>query len=424
MKQFDVLIENKSNEKQNIELFSSVDLSAQPTKQYRFTLPYATSYSAGTYFRAKIGSNNYSFTITETITLSELISLLNINTFAIWKIVSSNAIEGNIIDCYSVDGATELEINSGSTAGWSDISYGSNLYKSVFVSGLNILLIDDLGTFYKSTDGGSSFSTQALFDSAGIKLYFLSSTIGFAIGSDTIKTPIQKTTNGGNSWSDVIGGTLLFTTGYFAGIFFLNSLEGWVASNALTISKSIDGGNNWTDFMATKPVTLPSGVYNILDLHFFDSNNGIVVGWESGDGRAFIWSTSDGGSTYTDITTVFSSFPYLGYECIEFVNSLIGFVGGADDVNGGVILKTTNGGITWIPKLTVSGERITDIIMIDTNTGYATCTNGNVYKTTDGGETWVAETIPISDVLNAVFFESSTNGAVCGENGAIAKYSE
>jgi uncharacterized delta-60 repeat protein len=106
---FEVILENTSTETQKIDLLSATSNNNQSNKR-RFTLPYATLYPSNTNFRILIGSINHSITITENITLTGLISLFNERTFSDWSIHASTLADGNVIDCISVDGATQLEI--------------------------------------------------------------------------------------------------------------------------------------------------------------------------------------------------------------------------------------------------------------------------------------------------------------------------
>ena len=84
------------------------------------------------------------------------------------------------------------------------------------------------------------------------------------------------------------------------------------------------------------------------------------------------------------------------FEDMQFVNTEIGWV--VD--GGGQILKTTNGGESWIQQYYNSDHYFRSVEFINDQIGFAgTLANGNptttLLKTTDGGQTW----IDISDTL-------------------------
>jgi len=87
----------------------------------------------------------------------------------------------------------------------------------------------------------------------------------------------------------------------------------------------------------------------------------------------------DGGLTWT----LLNPHSYLDFNKVFFVSTTLGFAGGEDG-----LLKTTDGGATWTPVTIVTGSPpyISDIYFVNANTGYVL--TGSLYKTTDGGTTW------------------------------------
>jgi len=69
-------------------------------------------------------------------------------------------------------------------------------------------------------------------------------------------------------------------------------------------------------------------------------------------------------------------------NCVYFINSTTGFVGGET-----VILKTTNSGFNWININSQNLSSIYGIQFVDNLTGFASTSN-KVYKTVDGGVSW------------------------------------
>jgi photosystem II stability/assembly factor-like uncharacterized protein len=75
----------------------------------------------------------------------------------------------------------------------------------------------------------------------------------------------------------------------------------------------------------------------------------------------------------------------------------------------GTILKTTDGGSSWVAESSHTGNALNSVYFKDNNTGFAVGARGAVVSTTDGGTTWTATTVG-TDPLNYVRFPS--NGQV------------
>lgn len=89
-----------------------------------------------------------------------------------------------------------------------------------------------------------------------------------------------------------------------------------------------------------------------------------------------------------------------------------------------IIKKTTDSALTWNIKYN-SSFKISDLIFLDNNTGYAcgadSSLNGKVIKSTDGGETWFPLTIPAAGYLTSVAFANPDTGIIVGWGNTILK---
>ncbi|MBN1633961.1 MAG: T9SS type A sorting domain-containing protein [Ignavibacteria bacterium] len=98
---------------------------------------------------------------------------------------------------------------------------------------------------------------------------------------------------------------------------------------------------------------------------------------------------------------------------IYFINTQTGFVGGGN----GIILKTTNGGISWIQQKPGSNNPVMDISFINSNIGFAV-SDSQLYKTTNSGIYWSVKSLNISvDIMRTVFFITASHGFVGGFRG-------
>jgi photosystem II stability/assembly factor-like uncharacterized protein len=89
-------------------------------------------------------------------------------------------------------------------------------------------------------------------------------------------------------------------------------------------------------------------------------------------------------------------------------------------IDTGVIMHTTNGGITWEIQTLPFVENIVAIEMLDPMKGYAASHEGSIFKTTNGGETWAFHGPTFALSLSDMDFPpGSDTGYVCGQDGAL-----
>lgn len=116
-----------------------------------------------------------------------------------------------------------------------------------------------------------------------------------------------------------------------------------------------------------------SGTSTILKSVTFINEN---TGWACGDD--IVVKTTNGGDTWTQLNVT-------GYhEVVQFVNENDGWICGKN----GVILRSTNGGVTWNPQNSNVSHHLTDLKFYDENTGFVTGFGKTLLKTTNGGNSW------------------------------------
>jgi photosystem II stability/assembly factor-like uncharacterized protein len=102
------------------------------------------------------------------------------------------------------------------------------------------------------------------------------------------------------------------------------------------------------------------------------------------------------------------------------------------------IQRTTDGGITWRPSwenfddhdpgqaaaydAIVEGDlTLLSVSFSDANTGTVVGDGGVILRTTDGGATWRLQPSGTSNSLLGVYFTDATTGTVVGETGTILR---
>ncbi|PKP22739.1 MAG: hypothetical protein CVU05_02635, partial [Bacteroidetes bacterium HGW-Bacteroidetes-21] len=138
--------------------------------------------------------------------------------------------------------------------------------------------------------------------------------------------------------------------------------------------------------------TTPPSFGNFNDIKAFSSNLAITAG------STGIYRTTDG-NNFIQINSA------TNMNALYFVNTSLGYVVG----DGGVVLKTNNGGDLWVncnipDPLDIMGVHFTSF-----DQGYVVCTNGEMYKTTDGGHTWVEVDITVATGnINSITFNGNS----------------
>jgi photosystem II stability/assembly factor-like uncharacterized protein len=124
-----------------------------------------------------------------------------------------------------------------------------------------------------------------------------------------------------------------------------------------------------------------------------------------GDGGVFLYSI-DGGATgfiqYPDSLNGNRSI----YEA-DFVSADTGYICGLS----GLLMKTTDGGNTWIHLPSPLTSNYWYLDFIDADTGYVVSSDAKVIKTTDGGQSWSMNTLSaIGTTLYKIYFVSPSTG--------------
>lgn len=109
------------------------------------------------------------------------------------------------------------------------------------------------------------------------------------------------------------------------------------------------------------------------------------------------------------------------YHDVFFLNNDTGFVVGDSTFNdGGIILKTMDGGQTW--DTTFCQGVIYSIQFIDNDIGFAASNNYYFYKTNDGGDSWTEIVLnpPITyyQTNNSIHFKNALEGYVCSSGAS------
>jgi len=125
---------------------------------------------------------------------------------------------------------------------------------------------------------------------------------------------------------------------------------------------------------------LPADVW-INGITFTNPGTGWVSALNPRGDTTSIYKSIDSGLTWSPVLRNLSGL----HAKVFFIDQLHGWV----NLNNGLILRTLNGGLSWVAhQLPDSPNTILDIYFSDPNRGWTTTFNGDVFTTGDGGVNW------------------------------------
>ena len=98
--------------------------------------------------------------------------------------------------------------------------------------------------------------------------------------------------------------------------------------------------------------------------------------------------------------------------------------------NLGTIVRTTDGGATWVTQSSGTTAQLSDVSFVDANNGTAVggggfiSSFGIILRTTNGGATWVAQDSGTTELLFGVSFVDATTGTVVASGGTILRITD
>ncbi len=148
---------------------------------------------------------------------------------------------------------------------------------------------------------------------------------------------------------------------------------------------------------------------NLYSIALIDSNNAITVGR-----YGTILKTTNGGNSW--IKQLDCSKDTL--NAVQFMNQYTGYIAGTEGSSPvkGIIYKTTNRGINWVRIIASENYDIKSIYFLDPNTGYAGGVgySGSILKTTNGGINWSLISTSTGISIISLYFANNNTGYITG----------
>lgn len=293
------------------------------------------------------------------------------------------------------------------------------LYKLSFLDTLRGWVCGFEGAMLKTTDGGRTWEIQdAGVDTDLRRVFALNDRLVWALTFEHFVdtgmwfgTRILKTTNGGTDWSNE---QYPECAEFFNALFFKDSLNGWMGGEFGRLVRTTNGGASW--FRAQ----VDSSVYDrwaLINIKFLTPTLGFAMGGRI-DIVGVIWKTTDGGVRWMPDGP--SPEPIHDVHMVN-ASHLVAITGDVDF--GASMLHSKNGGETWdYTFLNIFGEPLALSFRTPNEAWVPLGFAARMMYTTDTARTWtVIDTPHRRPIYDLVFLDSLTGFAV-GDSGTILKY--
>ncbi len=304
---------------------------------------------------------------------------------------------------------------------------------TVIVCGDNgiILRTDTCGSM-KNVTHGSAYTISSL--------KFPTDTSGYAVGGDPFNNkPFLLRTNDGENWYEIKFDTV---KRYLTAIDFINPTTGYISSTAGFVYKfMVDSAvplktkfpEHLYDVRAFDSATVYAAGINgallktssgdttwkklvtntdkhLYSMYFFNKTSGYAVG-EDG----VMLRIANGGNQVTKVTTSQTVPLYDIYFKSEDVGFIVGY-------NGRIVKVDRSSGVelfTQVPSGVTTP--LNEVYFASNDVGYIAGEGGVVLKTTDGGESWLPQHTGTQNGLRTLFFRNEYEGWMAGAGVSVLK---
>ena len=181
----------------------------------------------------------------------------------------------------------------------------------------------------------------------------------------------------------------------------------WSSENIsnVIIELSADNGASWQ---------------KIYTSNLFDVNKYVMIVPDTPSDSCLIRISNFDNPVIADTSRLFTIFGELNWKIKQNnYNSVLRNIYSFDPTTSWAVgfnglIKTTDEGESWSPKLT--GYGLFDIFFLNKNTGWTVGLNGTIFKTTNGGDDWVKLDNNFNYHFEKVYFADENNGYMIGKN--------
>ena len=284
------------------------------------------------------------------------------------------------------------------------------IYKSIhFVDANAGWIVGEEGTVQHTADGGLTWDSQT----SGVisKLWdvqFIDRQTGWICGADNT---VLKTTDSGVSWVDISPEHTVDLI--YVGLEFINADVGWLSSNHGEILRTDDGGLTWE----LKKFFEQGGGSRLAVI---DTNTIYAL-------HGLLYRSFNGGATWDSLSIPL--YEYHRAERIHFIDHNHGWTNtmwasGGEICTYHAVLKTNDGGVTWILDDALDNDFFKCSYFVDANVGWVAGME-KIYRTSDGGDDWILDKYAddtISHGTRDMMFVDENHGWILDFDGVVYRY--
>jgi photosystem II stability/assembly factor-like uncharacterized protein len=221
-------------------------------------------------------------------------------------------------------------------------------------------------------------------------VFFVTPEVGYVTGASG---SIFKTTDGGESWTALLGGDPRSKEPPIVKLRFFDDRHGWAVQRDKLIRTT--DGDTWEEIGPTVP--------GLGDYVFVSETTGFATGGPHGNPK-FVYKTTNSGRTWKQVFEMRAKVEIEGLTkdadvwatSVHFPTETTGYVVGGHPICGGcggppLIAKTEDGGESWSIWLGPGTPKLSAIVkafFLDETNGLVVLQERKVFSTSDGGQTW------------------------------------
>ncbi len=251
---------------------------------------------------------------------------------------------------------------------------------------------------FRTADGGATFTS--VYDGNAMDVAFLTGSVAVAI----VDSSFMRSSDGGVTWVPVTDADICDHLAAVSGSVVLawGRSGFWPDYNDLMF-RSSDGGQTWTNLGEV----IPAGIYSLAVV----DEQTVVAADFSGN----IYHTDDAALNWNEAFTSPGPQPgYIGTPKPSFAGSQVGYFG----YGPGFVIKTTDGGASWIQISSGTGFTLNDIGHFSNGNLLAVGEYGTLLSS-DGDSPWILHEKFSDFHLKAVHCFGAMNAAVVDESGQV-----
>ncbi|MCB0823384.1 MAG: T9SS type A sorting domain-containing protein [Bacteroidales bacterium] len=288
----------------------------------------------------------------------------------------------------------------------------NTLYNVTYITSQIAIAVGDTGTIIRTTDNGQTWNKIATDKTDAFNdVFFINPDTGYIVGNNHL---LLKTEDGGLTWEHK---PYVPSEDNLYSISFINDTVGYICGANGTILTTYNGGTNWAvrskntslSFNTVYPLYHAQDTAGIYNEAVICGDNGILL--KKYKNIDWIWENVSN-SSQNDL------------HKITFLNDNHGWaIGGYGYYwdKTPLIFKSSDGYHWEKYEVDTIQQFLTDICLVNSETGYMTGTNGRIYRANSSLSNWIPLKTQINIDLFSIRFAEIDTALAVGADGIILR---